>query len=230
MKVLLITLVALYLFWVVVYLLYNRISTHRKSRCQSVPEAATEKTPDEDIIGKSLFDLSHSLPEASRGENQKKAIGNHDIFAASNGENLPVTVPGGENNEPMDIDVPIEYENDDETDVPDDNNEEEEPWLYAGIMLAEGSTFEEMGASIRTVVHHDTAILQEKEQAGGVLIEIRRTDMFEQLVQSAPGREDIVGELVNLHLTAYRKRLAEKTGSTDGIRQVPLDFDIKNFV
>lgn len=219
MKALFIIGVASYLLWVVLYLLYERILVHRKKRHQSKIETSIEKPSDEDIIGKSLFDLCHSLPEASTAENPEKAIGNHNIFAAP------------DDNMPMEIDVPLEYENDDETDNLDDD-EEEESWLNTGVMLAKGSTFEEMGSAVRTVVHHDTATIEEKEQAGGVLTEIRQTDMFEQLAQSAPGREDIVGEVINLHLAAYRKLLSERNENPDGTGtgKVPADFDIKNFV
>jgi len=219
MKNILITAVAFYILWVALYLLYERISACRKNRCQSKRETFTGKTPDdEDIIGKSLFELCHSLPEASTSENPEKAIENHNTFAAP------------DDNAPMDIDVSLEYENGDETDNSDE--EEEKSWLNTGVMLAKGSTFEEMGSAVRTVVHHDAATIEEKEQAGGVLMGIRQTDMFEQLVQSAPGREDIVGEVMNLHLAAYRKRLSERNENPDGAgrRTVPDDFDIKNFV
>ena len=76
--------------------------------------------------------------------------------------------------------------------------------------------FEEIGATVRTIVHHQTATLEEKEIAGGVLLEIRQTDMFEQVVQSAPGRGDIVTEVMDLHLAAFHRRLLEKSSSTRG--------------
>jgi len=82
------------------------------------------------------------------------------------------------------------------------------------------------------VVHYSTATSREKEQAGGTLLEIRQTDMFEQLVQSAPGRKDIVSEVINLHLAAYHRRLDESiiAGHDTTGGEVPGNFDIKNFV
>ena len=130
----------------------------------------------------------------------------------------------------MGISVPLEYDSNSDDDPADD--EDEESWLPRNVTLAEGSTFEEMGAAVRTVVHHQAATLPEKEQAGSTLLEIRKTDMFEQLVQSDPERKDIVSEAINLHMAAYHQRLAERNivdhGSTE--RKTPSDFDIKDFV
>jgi len=241
MKSIFITAFMIYILWVVLYLLWERFSRRPGKQCHVLKVPFFENTDDNDIMGKSTFDLRHSLPEATKPENQKNRIQKEDSFAAPSGTKSPTRVPDDEldetfshnreDNQPMDISVSLKYEsNEDSDDLPDEGDEES--WLAGNVTLAEGSTFEEMGVAVRTVVHHQNATLPEKEHAGGTLLEIRQTDMFEQLVQSAPGHGDIVSEMINLHLAAYHRRLDERTivdhGSTN--RETPSDFDIKNFV
>lgn len=241
MKEILITGTLLYVLWVICYLMGERFFCKGKKQRHSVPLKPAEKAIEDDIIVKSAFTLCHSLPEASSEQNQKNALNNHDIFAPSQEAKSPARIPDEaldetfahavEDNPPMDISVPLEYEKD-SGQADDFTNEEEEPWLQGDVMLAESSTFEEMGAAVRTVVHHENATLPEKEKAGGVLVEMQRTDLFEQLVQSAPGRGDIVGEVMSLHLEAYHRQLEEEAeaAGTTSKRGAPRDFNINDFV
>jgi hypothetical protein len=240
MKSILIAAFVIYVIWVVLYLLWERFSRRPGKQCHVLKIPFFENTDDDDIMGKSTFDLRHSLPEATKPENQKNGIQKEDSFAAPSEVKPPIRVPDKEldetfshnqdDNQLMDISVPLEYDSNTDDDLLDEADEES--WLPGNIILAEGSTFEEMGAAVRTVVYHQTATLREKEQAGGTLLEIRQTDMFEQLVQNAPGRRDIVSEVINLHLAAYHRRSDERTivrhGITNG--ETPGDFDIKDFV
>jgi len=240
MKSIFITAFVIYILWVVLYLLWERFSRTPGKQSLVSKKPFSENTDDNDIMGKSTFDLRHSLPEATKQENQKNGMEKEDIFARPFEVKPPVRVPDDEldetfshateNNIPMDISVPLEYNsNYDDDDLVGD---EEESWLLGNVTLAEGSTFEQLGANIRTVVHHQTATLPEKEEAGGMLLEIRQTDMFEQLVQSAPGRKDIVSQVINLHLAAYHRRLNESiiAGHDTTGGEVPGNFDIKNFM
>ena len=241
MKSIFITAFMIYILWVVIYLRWESFSRRpgKQGLVSKIP--FFENTDDNDIMGKSTFELRHSLPEATKPENQKNGTKKEDSFAAPSETKSPVRVPDDEldetfshnrdDNQPMDFSVPLEYEsNEDADDLTDEGDEES--WLTGKITLAEGSTFEEMSAAVRTVVHHQTATLPEKEEAGGVLLEIRQTDMFEQLVQSSPERKDIVSEVISLHLAAYHHRLAERTivGHGSNVRKTPIDFDIKDFV
>lgn len=241
MKEIVITGILIYALWVVCYLTGERFFRKGKKQRQAAPLKPAEKSVEDDIIVKSAFTLCHSLPEASSEQNQKNTLDNRDIFAPSEGAKPSARIPDEaldetfshtvEDNPPMDISVPLEYEN--ESGQADDfADEEEEPWLQGDVMLAESSTFEEMGAAVRTVVHHENATLPEKEKAGGVLVEMQKTDLFEQLVQSAPGRGDIVGEVMSLHLEAYRRQLEEEAeaAGTTSKRGAPRDFNIHDFV
>ena len=241
MKSIFITAFMIYILWVVIYLRWERFSLKPGKQCQALPETPSQNSHNDDIMGKSTFKLCHSLPEATKAENQKNGTEKEDSFAASPKTKLSAKVPDDQldetfshnrdDDQPMDVSVPLEYNSNNEDDNPVDEDDEES-WLPGNVTLAEGSTFEEMGAAVRTVVHHQTATLPEKEEAGGVLLEIRQTDMFEQLVQSSPERKDIVSEVISLHLAAYHHRLAERTigGHSSRIRKTPIDFDIKDFV
>ena len=231
----------IYILWIVLYLLWERFFLRPGKQCHVLKIPFFENTDDDDIMGKSTFDLRHSLPEATKPENQKNGIQKEDSFAAPSETKPPIRVPDKEldetfshtteDNIPMGISVPLEYDSNNDGDDPADE-EDEESWIPGNITLAEGSTFEEMGAAVRTVVHHQTATIPEKEQAGGMLLEIRQTDMFEQLVQSAPGRKDIVSQVISLHLAAYHRRLDESiiVGHDTTGGELPGNFDIKDFV
>lgn len=241
MKNIFIAAFVIYILWVVIYLLLEHF--FRRPRKQGIVSKKLffENTDDNDIMGKSTFKLCHSLPEATKPENPENGTEKDPSFAASSQEKPSAKVPDDQleetfshnrdDNGPMNISVPLEYESNKDDDDPADD-EDEESWLPGNMTLAEGSTFEEMGVAVRTVVHHQTATLPEKEEAGGVLLEIRKTDMFEQLVQSAPERKDIVSEVISLHLAAYHHRLAERAigGHSNRIRKTPTDFDINDFV
>ena len=248
MKDLLIAACLAYVFWTVAYLIWERRS-RRSSRKQNPLTPIPENQNDDDIIGKGTFVMSHLMPQAASSENQKNGMEMKGSFATSSETKPPVKVPDDEldeafsynrdDNQPMDIDVPLEYENEEEDNL---EEEEEDAWLASNTSLAEGSSFEEIGAAVRTIVHYQAATLPEKEQAGEILLKIRQTDMFEQLVQSAPKREDQVSQAINLHLSDYYRRMAEQ-GESDakGLEkgnnghfskesEVPTNFDMKNFV
>lgn len=240
MKNIFIAAFVIYILWVMLYLLWERFSGRPGKQGLVSKKLFFESPDDNDIMGKSTFKLCHSLPEATKPENQKNGTEKDNSFAASSQVKPSAKIPDDQleetfshnrdYNEPMNISVPLEYDSNQDDDPADD--EDEESWLSGNITLAEGSTFEEMGVAVRTVVHHQTATLPEKEGAGGVMLEIRQTDMFEQLVQSAPERKDIVSEVVSLHLAAYHHRLAERAivGHGSDVRKTPIDFDIKDFV
>ena len=249
MKDLLIAAFLAYALWTVAYLLWERLSRRSTGNQQTPRTPITENQNDDDIIGKGTFVMSHLMPQAASSENQKNGTEMKGSFAASSGTKSPVKVPDDQldeafshnrdDNQPMDINVPLEYEDDKEYNPEED---EEDAWLASNSSLAEGSSFEELGAAVRTIVHYDAAILPDKEQAGGVLLKIRKTDMFEQLVQSAPKREDQVSQAINLHLSDYYRKMAEQgegdqrdkenrnSSHLSGKSEVPADFDMKNFV
>lgn len=249
MKDLLIAGLLAYVLWTVAYLCWERFSRRPSEKQQTKPNPIPENKNDDDIIGKSTFLMSHLMPQAASSENQKNGTQMKGSFAASSETKPPVKVPDDQldeafshnrdDNQPMDINVPLEYEKDEEYNP---EEEEEDAWLASNTSLAEGSSFEEIGDAVRTIVHYDAATLPDKEKAGGILLKIRQTDMFEQLVQSAPKREDQVSQAINLHLSDYYRKMADQSendakgigktnnGHLHGESEVPADFNMKNFV
>lgn len=239
---LILTLILLYC----IYVVYFFIGDHRrKKRRKDIVGSGSNLTElsrrTEDIVGKSKFNLSHSLPEATTTLKTEKGTENPDIFVPSNDTQASAEVPpeeldeafsdtpSDEDNEPMDIDVPLEYEDNEPEEEPEPEEEEVEGTAQAA--LASGVSFEELGNAVRAVNHSEEATQKQKEEAGRTLLEMRQTDMFEQLVSGKPDRAAIVSEFMDAHLSAfYRKLEAESSDKgSNGGKKVPADFDIRNF-
>ena len=171
MKDLLIAGLLAYVLWTVAYLFWERFFRRPSEKQQTNPNPIPENKNDDDIIGKSTFLMSHLMPQAASSENQKNGTEMKGSFAASSETKPPVKVPDDQldeafshnrdDNQPMDINVPLEYENDEEYNP---EEEEEDAWLASNTSLADGSSFEEIGAVVRTIVHYDAATLPDKEK------------------------------------------------------------------
>jgi len=80
----LITLIALYLLFVVCYLAWERGVKRRRNAARRKGGHPFRPAPVEDIIGKSQFDLRHSLPQATTLTESEKRLENTSTFAAGN--------------------------------------------------------------------------------------------------------------------------------------------------
>ena len=131
--------------------------------------------------------------------------------------------PEGTDNEPMDIDVSLDYE---------DEDEETAGCSEPGAM-ASGVSFEDMCAAVKVLGKaKETVSEQEEKEAGRTLTELQHTDMFEQLVANHPQRAERVTELINRHMENYRQEQADETDE-NGYRadgDVPDDFSIADIV
>lgn len=255
MEKLFITIVILYALFVAICLLRMKLAKKRKrdivGKGNSNRETSNRKT---DIVGKSRFDLSQAKPLAAKSvplaatsvENEKRAEDSH-TFAPENKETsfkqIPQeeldevfadTPPDENNDELLDIDYPLEYESDDTTDdeADDEENEEEEVKGASQAAFASGAKFEELGNAVRTVHKDQEASPAERQKAGETLLDIRGTDMFEQLVSEKPGAKEIIMQLMTEGLNAFYKRKdEEKENNNKGnSRKVPDNFNIRDFV
>lgn len=248
MEKIFVTIVVLYALFVGIYLLYLRAGKRRKKNIvgqgSSIQETGKLKA---DIVGKSRFDLSASKPLAAipephtatspKSENQAE---NPDTFAPSNEIKSSAEVPPeeldeafsdtppDEDNEPMDIDYPLEYE---QTDVNEDESEDEEEEVEgtAQAALASGVQFDDLGNMVRTVNRKDEATPEQKQKAGNTLLEIRQTDMFEQVVSGKPDAKRIVTDLMAESLSAFYERKDKETGTTGNGKKAPDTFNIRDF-
>jgi hypothetical protein len=248
MEKIFITVVVLYALFVGIYLLYLKAGKRRKKdivgKGSSIHETRQIKT---DIVGKSRFDLSSSKPLAAKSkpltatspetENGTKIA---NTFVPESEEKPSAEVPQeeldevfsdtppDEDNEPMDIDYPLEYETGEENeDEPEDEEEEVEGMAQAA--LASGVLFDDLGNAVRTVNKTDEATPEQKQKAGNTLLEIRQTDMFEQVVSGKPDAKRIVTDLMAESLADFHRKKDKEAGATGSGKKAPDSFNIRDF-
>ena len=247
MEKIFIAVVVLYAFFVGIYFLWLRAGKRRKKdivgKGSTIQETGRLKS---DIVGKSTFDINRLKPLAAKSEpltatspKSENLQENPDTFVPPN-EVKPSTevpqeeldeafsdTPPDEDNEPMDIDYPLEYETEDE---PEDEEEEtEEVEGTAQAALASGVQFEDLGNAVRTVNRTNEATPEQKQKAGDTLLEIRQTDMFEKVVSGKPDAKKIVTDLMAESLAYFHKRKDKEAGNTGSDKKAPDSFDIRNF-
>lgn len=248
MEKIFITIVILYALFVGIYLLYLRTGKRRKKdivgKGSSIQETSKLKA---DIVGKSRFDLSASKPlaaipkpEAATSPKFENQAENPDTFTPSNEVKPSAEVPPeeldeafsdtppDEDNEPMDIDYPLEYEPA-EADEEEPEDEKEEVEGTAQAALASGVQFEDLGNMVRTVNRKDEATDEQKQKAGDTLLEMRQTDMFEQVVSGKPDAKRIVTDLMAESLSAFYERKDKEAGTMGSEKKAPDTFNIRDF-
>lgn len=247
MEKIFITVVVLYALFVAIYLLRLKIGKRRRKNIigegSTIQETGRLKS---DIIGKSQFDLNAAKPltakseplaaSSSKMENQQEIP---DTFVPPNEVKSSPEVPQeeldeafsdtppDEDNEPMDIDYSLEYEADENEDEPEDEDEEVEG--TAQTALASGVQFDDLGNMVRTVNRKDEATPEQKKKAGDTLLEIRQTDLFEQVVSGKPDAKRIVTDLMAESLSAFYERKDKEAGTMGSEKKAPDTFNIRDF-
>ena len=247
MEKIFITIVVLYALFVAIYLLRLKVGKRRRKNIigegSTIQETGRLKS---DIVGKSRFDLSAAKPLAAKSEplaaNSPKTENptkNPDTFVPPNEVKPSVEVPQeeldeafsdtppDEDNEPMDIDYSLEYEADENEDEPEDEEEEVEGTAQAA--LASGVQFDDLGNMVRTVNRKDEATPEQKKKAGDTLLEIRQTDLFEQVVSGKPDAKRIVTDLMAESLSAFYERKDKEAGTMGSEKKAPDTFNIRDF-
>ena len=235
MEKIFITVVVLYALFVAIYLLRLKIGKRRRKNIigegSTIQETGRLKS---DIVGKSQFDLNAAKPltakseplaaSSSKMENQQEIP---DTFVPPNEVKSSPEVPHDEDNEPMDIDYSLEYEADENEDEPEDEDEEVEG--TAQTALASGVQFDDLGNMVRTVNRKDEATPEQKKKAGDTLLEIRQTDLFEQVVSGKPDAKRIVTDLMAESLSAFYERKDKEAGTMGSEKKAPDTFNIRDF-
>ncbi len=247
MEKIFITVVILYALFVGIYHLRLKVGKRRKKNIvgqgSSIQETGRLKS---DIVGKSRFDLSAAKPHAAKSEplaasspKTENSQENPNIFAQPNEvkpwaevpqEELDEAfsdTPPDEDNEPMEIDYSLEYEAQENEDEPEDEEEEVEGTAQAA--LASGVQFDDLGNMVRTVNRKDEATSEQKQKAGNTLLEMRQTDMFEQVVSGKPDAKRIVTDLMAESLSAFYERKDKEAGTTGSGKKAPDSFNIRDF-
>lgn len=245
MKQYIISAILLYILFVVFYWLRERMLKRRKNAAKKTAFNPFRAAPKEDIIGKSKFDLRQSRTEATTLINNEKEKGNASIFVEEEEKKTSVTIPldkldeifskddlsdKGSNEINLEIEnTPPEFELDnDSEEIDSEETEEEDTEGRAGVSMASGLDFNNLASMMRTVETPDNATSEEKEEAGRVLVEIRKTDMFEQVVSGKPKKKVVVSSLMDDYFSAFQRKQREAEEIVEPTVKAPTDFNVRN--
>lgn len=237
--------IVLYSLFLALYLLREQIVRRKNGAAKKSVLNPFRSTVKEDIIGKSKFDLRQSRTEATTLNNNEKRIKNATIFAVESKKEAPVTPPSVESEtllsdmnmtdeDSNEINLvientPPEFEPEyDNEEVDEEETDDEDAEGVAGGSIALGLGFDDLAGMVRTVESAAVATSEEKEEAGRVLVEIRQTEMFEQVVSDEP-KKRVVSELMDDYFSAYHRKKQQLTEANEPTVKAPKDFDVRSF-
>ena len=94
--------------------------------------------------------------------------------------------------------------------------------------MALGLGFDDLADMVRTVDTADSATSEEKEEAGRVLVEIRKTEMFDQVVNDEP-KKKVVSALMDDYFAAFHRKKREAGETDEPAVKAPKDFNVRGF-
>ncbi|OLQ21179.1 MULTISPECIES: hypothetical protein [Bacteroidales] len=177
-------LLLLYLLWLLLFFLYER----RKRKNRAIEKKPCQTVSEVEIIGKSRFKLSHSVPQVRsypKGEAEAKKA---STFAVENGQE-----PSEEPDDLPDIDeIPLTYEF---SDAPSFEEEEDEELPVSGESeYATGIDFERVLEAL-SVIHRHAHTEAERQSTGDTLRALEGTRLMETLRSDAK-RSATIDEIV----------------------------------
>lgn len=246
MKQYIISAIVLYTLFVVLYLIRDRMQKRKKNTAKKSAFNPFHSAPKEDIIGKSKFDIRQSRTEATTLINNEKETENASIFVEKEEKKTSAAIPLDKLDEVFSKDdlsdndsneinleienTPPEFEPDnDSEEIDEEESEEEDTEGRAGVSMALGLDFNNLANMVRTVETPDNATSEEKEEAGRVLVEIRKTDMFEQVVSGEPKNKVVVSSLMDDYFAAFHRKRMEAGESDEPTVKAPKDFEVRKF-
>ena len=237
-----------YAVWMVGYLTReSRRTAGAGKKGASAADSSGNKKQKGDIVGESRFVLpsrSHSQPLTATASETENRTENPDIFAPASVPEHPRQIPPdeldevfgmapeGEANEPLDIELPPDSKTfpDDDADYFNDQDDENEDLPLRGKPSAQGISFDQLGEAYRHVVHNPPITDEEQQEAGRVLLALTGTDMLTAMVSGKPQREDKVKSLINTYLSAFQKRMAERSAESQTPQgDLPEGFDVRHY-
>ena len=177
-------LLLLYFLWLLLFLSYER----RKRKNRAIEKKPCQTVSEVEIIGKSRFKLSHSVPQVRsypKGEAEAKKA---STFAVENGQE-----PSEEPDDLPDIDeIPLTYEF---SDAPSFEEEEDEELPVSGESeYATGIDFERVLEAL-SVIHRHAHTEAERQSTGDTLRALEGTRLMETLRSDAK-RSATIDEIV----------------------------------
>ena len=240
MDTLLVCLLAGYGVWLAAYLLWEKRQTKRPS---SPSDVTSPKRRDavSDIVGKSTFRVRPTTPKsaiptpqaATKTENEKP-MEKEPTFASETEKRPSARLSDEELDaafEHLEIpDVPLEYEEDDETGA-----DEEMPLAARPAGYASGVSFEQIDRAVRRA-SDASATDTERREAGRVFGQIEGTELYDRLV----GGSAAIGEKISGLMDYYLSQPVSTEGDAGTVAVQPQDitdapddtdgFDIRDFV
>lgn len=237
--------IVLYSLFLALYLLRERIVKRKNGVARKSVLNPFHSAVKEDIIGKSKFDLRQFRTETTTLDNNEKRIENAAIFAVESKKEAPVTPPLVESGTLLsDMNMTDEDSNEinlvienthpefepeyDHEEVDEEETEDEDAEGVSGVSIALGLGFDDLAGMVRTVESAAVATPEEKEEAGRVLVEIRKTEMFDQVVGDEP-KKRVVSELMDDYFSAYHRKRGQSAGANEPTVKAPKDFDVRSF-
>ena len=237
--------IILYALFLVIYLFRERMINRKKSAAAKTVFSPFRSTMKEDIMGKSKFDLRQSRTEATALINNEKGIKNEPIFADGKENETPAATLSGEsetvlsnenmtdeNSNEINLEIentPPELEPEYETgDLDEEETEDEDTEGVAGVSIALGLGFDDLAGMVRTVDNDRQASDGQKEEAGRVLVEIRKTELFEQFINDEP-KKKVVSALMDDYFSAFHRKKREAGETDEGAVKAPKDFNVRSF-
>lgn len=226
--------------WLVAYLLWEKRQTKRPASPSDVtPSKCKDDVPD--IVGKSTFRVRPTTPKsaiptpqaATKSENEK-SMEKEPTFASEAEKRTSARLSDEELDaafEHLEIpDVPLEYEEEDETGA-----DEEMPLAARPAGYASGVSFEQIDRAVRTA-SDASATDTERREAGRVFGQIEGTELYDRLV----GGSAAIGEKISGLMDYYLSQPVSTEGDAGTVAVQPQDitdapddtdgFDIRDFV
>lgn len=215
MMVLVITIIALLLL-VLIWCIPIEKTSPKKEEEKPIPTKAGAS-----ILGQSHFKLRHKMTTddtAQKADCQDKkdnTFVSSEVFA--------------EDNQPLDIDFPLEEEKDiDEADLAAEE-EELESLFGKDAELATGVDFEDLFTT-KQVIEDTNSNPTEEQQAGKVLYENQHAVLFEELVSKQKTTGARIASLVDIHLAKLNEDNSPPQDATTHTSDDYKNFNINDFI
>lgn len=215
MMVLLITLVALILLLAIWFIPIDKTSPKKED------EKPILKKGVPNILGESHFKLRHKMTTDDTAQKADCQDRKDDTFVSSE-----VFV---EDNQPLDIDFPLEKEEEMTEEDLAEEEEELESLFGKDAELATGVDFEDLFTTKEVIEDKDSS-LEREQQAGKVLYENQHTVLFEELVSKQKSTGVRIASLVDIHLALLNEGDNSNQTATTQTSDEYENFNINDFI
>ena len=195
-------------------------TTKQNNKSTEEKPISDEKRPS--ILGASHFKLRHKVTTDDTTQKDDNQVIKDNTFVSSEFF--------AEDNQPLDIDFPLEKEEEmNEADLAEEE-EELEALFGQDAELASGVNFEDL-VTTKKVIEDTDSTAQEEQTAGKVLYENEHAILFEELVSKQKSTGSRIASLVDIHLAKLNeKNKAPQSDATAKDSDPYKSFNINDFI